>query len=538
MKKFLNKYKSALMIAFASSFMVFIYEQIASYSVNVEDYWFDIYQFLPILLFEFLISFIGISIVLILIKKYKEKYYKPLYVLIVALFVALYIEGNYLIAFLPGLNGDTIHWREYIPQMILSSLIWIGVLVAAIFAYKKLKYKKFEKYSIYVMGAIVLLLSTACIFSFIAGRTLVDKNPIASTEENINDVSNKQNFIIFVVDTVDAVRFENELKRLGKEDIFTDFTFFKDTMSIYPNTKYSVPQMLTGYEFKNEESFKDFCINAYDNSPLFKELEKRDYTMNIYDIDFPYQGDNYKRFANTQKEDKINFVELIKNQLRLVAFKYFPYPVKKFTHIEYLNFNLSRKLTNGKKLFEYGNYYHFYRMQEDKTNIVDHNNFIYLHLEGAHSPYDTDYDMKVYPGFSSTYDNKIGSSIRVFEEYLNKLKESGNYDNSIIIFMADHGYGGPTHLGRQNPILLVKGFNEKHEFITSDTKVSFDELMDAYMDLLNNKKSTEIFTESKEERRLLYYVYLEDCDVKEQKTTGHAWETDKLKDTGVTYNCK
>ena len=215
MKKFLNKYKSALMIAFASSFMLFIYEQIASYSVNVEDYWFDIYQFLPILLFEFLISFIGISIVLILIKKYKEKYYKPLYVLIVALFVALYIEGNYLIAFLPGLNGDTIHWREYIPQMILSSLIWIGVLVAAIFAYKKLKYKKFEKYSIYVMGAIVLLLSTACIFSFIAGRTLVDKNPIASTEENINDVSNKQNFIIFVVDTVDAVRFENELKRFS-----------------------------------------------------------------------------------------------------------------------------------------------------------------------------------------------------------------------------------------------------------------------------------------------------------------------------------
>jgi len=538
MKKFLHRYKGALILAFAASFMVFICEQIISYSSNVQDFWYDIYLLFPILIFEFLLSFAFISAVFILLKKYKKKLYRVFYMLAVALYVALYIEGNFLVGFLPGLNGDTIIWKEYIGQMILSTLVWIAIFVVAIILFKKLKFKKFEKYSIYAMAIISVLLFSSCIFQLFTTDALVEKNSIATTEDNINDISNKENFIIFVVDTVDAVRFHNELKKLGKEEIFNDFTFFKDTMSIYPNTKFSVPQILTGMEFKNETSFKDYCIKAYDESPLFKELEKRDYTMNLYNIDFPYQGENYKRFANVYKEDHINFIELLKNQLRLVAFKYFPYPVKKFTHIEYLNFRLSRKPTNGKKLFEYGNYYHFYRWQEEDVNVVDHNNFIYLHLEGAHSPYDTDYDMNVYPGHSSNYTNKVGSTIRVMEEYLKRVKDSGYYDNSVIIFMSDHGYGGPTHKGRQNAVLLVKGIDEHHKFTVSDTKVSFDELQDAYLDLLKKKKSTEIFPVSKEERRLLYYVYLKDCDVTEQKTTGHAWETNLLKDTGVKYDCK
>ena len=538
MKKLINKYKSALMISFASSFMVFIYEQITSYASNVKDYWFDIYQFFPIILFEFLISFICISTILILIKKYKEKFYKPLYAFIVAIFLALYIEGNYLIVFLPELNGDPIIWKNYILPMIISSLIWVAVFIAIIYIYKKIKYKKFEKYSIYVIGAIVILLLSASIFSLFMNYVFIDKNPIASTEDNINDISSKQNFIIFVVDTVDATRFEKVLKGLGKEEVFNDFTFYKDTMSVYPNTMLSVPQILTGYEFKNEESFNEFAIKAYDNSPLFKELEKRNYTMNIYDVEFPYQGDKYNRFVNTSREDNINYLQLVKSQMKLFSFKYLPYPLKQFVNFGYLEFNQSRKLSNGKKLYDYDTYKNFNRLKEEKVNIVDHNNFIYYHIEGAHTPFNIDYNMKVYKDNASTYNNEVGASIRVMEEYLNRFKESGNYDNSIIIFMSDHGFGGLDNYGRQNALLMIKGFNEKHDFITSDTKVSFDQLMDTYMDLLNNKKSTEILTESKEDRRFLDYVYLEECNIVEKKTKDHAWETEKLKETGITYNCK
>ena len=524
------------MLSFSASFMIFIYEQIVSYTSNVYDYWFDIYQFIPVLLLEFILSFAFICTVLVLLRKFKKKLYRPIYMVLCALYTALYIEGNYLICFLPGLDGETIHWGEYIVPMIISSIAWIFIFVMIFLVYKNLKFKKFEKYSIIGMTIISSILFLSCIPQFFIRDALMEKNPIATTEDNINDVSRNENFIIFVVDTVDANKFETELKNLGKEDVFTDFTFFKDTMSMYPNTKFSVPQILTGFEFKNETSFKDYAINAYDNSPLFKELENRNYKLNIYDVEFPYQGENYKRFANAKKEDHINFIELIKNQLRLVAFKYFPYPIKQFTHIEYLNFGLSRKLTNGQKLYNYGDYYHFHRWEHEESNVVDNNNFIYLHLEGAHSPYDIDYDMKVYPGFGSTYDKKTGASIRMMEEYINRLKKVDAYDNSVIIFMADHG--GNTLKGRQNPILLIKGINEKHEFITSDKKVSFDELQDAYKDLLNKKQSIELFTESKEERRYLYYVYMHDCYITEQKTTGHAWESNELKDTGVTYNCK
>ena len=55
--------------------------------------------------------------------------------------------------------------------------------------------------------------------------------------------------------------------------------------------------------------------------------------------------------------------------------------------------------------------------------------------------------------------------------YLNKLREAGVYDNSVIIILSDHGYNiegeavkvaqkNENETGRQHPILFVKGLNE------------------------------------------------------------------------------
>ena len=116
--------------------------------------------------------------------------------------------------------------------------------------------------------------------------------------------------------------------------------------------------------------------------------------------------------------------------------------------------------------------------------------------------------------------------------------QTGNFDNTAFVILADHGYGNGNK-GRQNPILYIKGFNEKHPFKTSDKKVSFDDLTEAFVNLMNGKKSSELFKNVKEERIYYFYKYTKDCLIIEQKTTGHAWETDKLIDTGVRFDkCK
>ena len=533
MKKFLKEYKEILILSFVFSFMIFIYEQITSYAANITDYWFDIYTFFPVLLGEFFLSFLIIFIVLFVIKKFIKKIYKPIYMLVFALFITLYAEGTYLSSFLPGVDGSEIYWSDYTVPLIISCFFWILIFAVVIILYKQLDYKKFEKYSINATLVVLILISVSTLTTLFTTNALMKKNPIWCTEKNINDVSKNKNFFIIVLDTMDATVFEKAIDKLGVKDKFNDFTFFKDAMSVYPYTKFSVPQLLTGEEFRNQSTFKDYVIKEYDNSKLFDELEKRDYTINIYDLQFPYQGDNYSRFVNTTKGEKIGLKSLIKEQVRLLGYKYLPFPLKRFVNIENLEFLRTRVIEDGSKLFDYTNLYTFNRLKNNKPNIVENNNFIYVHLEGGHDPLNLDYDMNLYKDKTVSFDTKVESGVRVMEEYLRFIKDSGYYDDSVIILMADHGYNGL----RSNPMLLVKGSGEHHKFKVSDTKVSYNELIDAYMKLLDNKNSDEIFT-NKEERYFLDYDWTDECHIKERKTISKAWEIGSLKETGVTYNCK
>ena len=533
MKKFFKKYKEVLILSFVFSFMLFIYEQITSYSANISDYWFDIYKFFPVLLLEFLIFFIILFTILFIIKKFINKLYKPIYMLVFALFIALYAEGTYLSSFLPGIDGSEIYWSSYTVPLIISCFFWILIFTVIILLYKKLDYKKFEKYTINASLFVIVLICISSLTTLFTTDTLMKKNPVWCTEKNINNISKNNNFLIITLDTMDATVFEKAIDKLNVKDEFKDFTFFKDALSVYPYTKLSVPQILTGEEFKNQSSFKDFVINAYDNSKLFKELENRDYTINIYDLQFPYEGDKYNRFVNTINGDKINIKCLIKEQVRLFGYKYLPFPFKRYVNIENLDFLRSRGLDDGTKLFDYTNLYSYNRLKNNKPNIVDYNNFMYVHLEGAHDPLNLDYDMKYYNDTNIGYERKLESGVRVMEEYLRFIKDSGYYDSSVIIFMADHGYSGT----RCNPMLLVKGAYEHHDFKVSDTKVSYNELIDAYIKLLDKKSSDEIFT-NKEERYFLNYNWIDLCHIVEMKTVSNAWDTPSLKDTGITYYCK
>ena len=110
--------------------------------------------------------------------------------------------------------------------------------------------------------------------------------------------------------------------------------------------------------------------------------------------------------------------------------------------------------------------------------------------------------------------------------------------------MADHGYamnstGAGTYEGRQNPILFIKGKNEVHdEMVESDKKISFYDLSNAYIDLINNKKSNELFSDinNSRTRRYLFYIYGEEDHMIEYETKGKAWKTNKMYKTGKVFD--
>ena len=171
----------------------------------------------------------------------------------------------------------------------------------------------------------------------------------------------------------------------------------------------------------------------------------------------------------------------------------------------------------------------------DKIKVKNKNYFQFLHIDGGHYPWNMNKDFELIE--NGTYEEKIESSITVIDKYLDRIKESNQYDNSIIIILADHGNNGYDPVGRQNPSLYIKGLNEKHdEMQISNKKASYVDLNDSiYYDLLKGKKSTELLSEI-DDNRVRRFIWYKDYDkMFEQTLDGHAWETDKLKNTGKKY---
>jgi len=535
MKKLLKKTSKGIILSLAICFMIFVSEQITSYASNIDDYWFDIYRLFPVIIMEFIIGFLLLSVFLIILNKYKSKWYKILYIALFIVFICLYVEGNILVGFLPILNGVTIDWSKYVLPMIISVLVWIIIPVVSLLFLKKNKYKAFSNYSNYIVIFILIMLSVSTISLTFKKDFFIVKKNILTTNLNLNDVSKNKNMFIFMLDGVDSSVFEKELIRLNKENIFTDFTYYKDTLSSYGHTKFEIPMLFCGEKYLHQESFNKFSTKCIDNSKLINKLFDSNYKVSIYDDHLIYNGDNYNKISNFKNTGKVSVKRYIKESGKIILFKYLPYPLKRFSRIDTFNMDTTKNYDDGSIVFKWHNKTNYDSIKKNKINEIDDNLFMFYHIEGGHPPYDLDVNMNTIDTSTSKYEDKIDSAITIIEAYLNRLRSSKYYDNSAIVIMADHGFA-PSIRGRQNPILFIKGYNEKHPYVKSDKKVTHEELMETFIDLLDGKKTNEILNNKNDLR--YYYFYFVNCHIQEQTTTDHAWETNKLKNTGKRFDCE
>ena len=358
------------------------------------------------------------------------------------------------------------------------------------------------------------------------------KRPVVATVKNFNNMSSDKNFIIFLIDATDSKAFNNEVTRLNKVDsLFTNFTYYPDTLAGYPFTRNSIPFIFSGKWYENEIDFKEYMTDSFDNSEFIKKLESLNYNMNLYEYDLnSYVSDNYKKYDNLEILSNINLVSLFKQEAKLLLYKYLPYQLKNFSKIDTFNMNDTKK---NDKLYIGENVNIYERIKSESINVTDKNNFHFIHIEGAHVPLKYDIDLNVVE--NGTYEGNIDSCITILETYLNKLKETNVYDNSVIVIMSDHGYGDSLY-DRTNPILYIKGFNEKHDYRVSDKKISFVDLSKAFNELLDLKETDEIFADlDNSERRYLLYEYTNPDKLIEYIQYGQADNLDSMKKTGEEF---
>lgn len=403
--------------------------------------------------------------------------------------------------------------------------------------------KVFYKIVIAIMVGLFLLSGNVKVKA-LATKEMVDNTyPLVVTNRNYANFSSDKNFIILLVDCIDSKRFYKELSKSKYKDHFKDFTYYPDTTSYFIYTRESIPQILTGIPNYNEDEYKAYYNKAFDKSFLMDELIKNDYDINIFDHELMWSSKKGRIVQNVDNvANETGIVHSFKCGLKYVADHYFSYLYNIMPGLKFINCNSSSNNSNEidyNLVYSWDDIDNYNYILNSNVTITEKKQFKFVHVNGAHAPYNIDQELNRVSEKNASYESELNASIKLVSAYIDMLKANNVYDNSVIMVMADHGYAFGETIGRQNPILFIKGMNEVNDdLILSDKKISYVDLNDAYKLLLDGNKSSDLFPNITGDRvrNIIWYEFRKENHMVEYKLDGHAWENKKLKKTGKEYN--
>ncbi len=264
------------------------------------------------------------------------------------------------------------------------------------------------------------------------------------TKKGIDSVTKGKNIIIFIIDRFDVSFYEDIIKKTP--DYFDDldgFTYFGDNISLYSRTWPAVPTMISGVDNDFSLTASEYFNKAYTQSDFLKDLQKNNYKIKIYTQSYycyregtPFIGlaDN---ISLSRGYTITSTGELVKNLVKLSAYRYAPNAFKSSIKISTSSFD-SIAVRDGTAP-------QYVADDPDTCGQILKNglsfdgegdSYIFLHLNGAHSPYNMDENAE--RSSDANADGQIRGCFKMIKFYLSQLKELGVYDDATIIITGDH----------------------------------------------------------------------------------------------------
>lgn len=497
----------ACFISLALSFLLLFYAPLEIYSNNYGEFWFSYSLLFKLMLPCFLCAFLALTgLAALVLHLGGKKLYTVYLAALTAALLSVYIQGTFFVGRLPAMDGNEIDWSQYAGQRRVSLVICALCLAAVILALRLLGRETWGAALCWIGGGMTLMLAvTLAVVSFSTGAYVTRSYVL--TRDNQMELSEDKNYIILMVDAVDAEIFSRLLTDHPEYEtgVLKDFTRYENVLSGYHITQYSIPMFLSGGWYELAEPYEDYFSRSFESSAFLQELQREDYRMDMYSDTVPY--DYYSKLSNTveSQEDLISPLGLIKKELRLVAFRYAPYQLKPFFWFDPLDFDTLRSSDHLTYISWTGNIDFDEAMDTLPVTLSKEKRFKFFHVDGAHNG---SFNQRLENGKivledppSSAYD-KTEVCLYLLEKYCSILKEQGVYDDSVIVLMSDHG----QHLGtesldeniwmlrRADPVFLVKGFDTEHpKMLTSDIPISYIELPGAFLKLLGGADGENLF---------------------------------------------
>ncbi|MGN0157333.1 MAG: hypothetical protein ACI39N_08785 [Lachnospiraceae bacterium] len=279
MKEVIRKYRLNMELLFVG-FMLFLFAPLEIFFANSSDLWFTVYDFAGYLLIGFLAYLVLTVILEFAFAKKNPTAWNLVVYLIFLLGIAFYIQGNFFVVDYGQLDGQPIDWTQYKVEGVLSVSIFIIISVVGMLLLKKFGMEKIKKVTHTIAVCLILVQLVTLITVSLSNDGFSKKENYVVTTENEWEYSSGNNFNILVLDAFDSRVFYDLLQGECKEEIertFKDFTYYRNTTSVYTLTDFSIPQIITGKNYLNEELYGEYLEKAYLESPILNELQEKNY---------------------------------------------------------------------------------------------------------------------------------------------------------------------------------------------------------------------------------------------------------------------
>lgn len=478
------------------------------------EFWFTVTDVLPIILAAFAGVFGVLMLIFFAVSKINERALKVAVSIVGALGFCTYIQGNWTFVNYGNMDGTPINWGSYSVWAVADTLIWAVLEAAVIYIINSKRNIAFICAYLFagVMGIELITLTTLAVQSGGSDQGSSGFSLEGTGEFQLS--ADKKNVFVLVADGFDGTDFlpaleaEPELK-----DKFDGFTFYKDTCGTSLFSEESGINLLTGNQFEVGPSFADNVKQVYENTDLYDVLEENNYDTYIYCEEKMVSPEIIGQIKNASaSRSEIGSTEdAFSGVYKMVAFRYMPHVLKKYFWYSSMDF---AALKGGEKPLYY-NYDVYSYLEENGISVseTDNNVYQFMWIQGPHEPANTDrYCRKVENTVqmddadyaNSQFEQTIGV-VRLFTEIIDCLKDAGVYDNTTVIFTADHGWDI-----RPNPLLLIKPENSSGELAVSGAPVSMieDYLPTLEYFLTGNDTGNTIYSLSDgESRERLIYEY-------------------------------
>ena len=312
-------------------------------------------------------------------------------------------------------------------KLIFFINIIIGILLTSITI-------KFKIYNFFIITSFVTILVNTIYSSSILYGKYTNQNKNFGNDSFL--VSNKLNIFVISIDNIPYHIVEDEFKDDENKNYLSDFVFFNKFISAAHVTDSNIIFEMYGNKLKNNSSKTESdYINELKPNPnnLFNFIKKKDINTNFYgSYNYLLEKDELLDFKDIKLFEKIflSIERFIIPSLERVFTNRFIYFYNEYVRNKY---NLSNK--HGLMQFD--------RFTENINNAAYVEDVI---LKFGHwtftKPMVLNENCQIIPNLPQTVSQMpdvVKCTMKLFEKFINILKNKGIYKNSIIIFKSDNG---------------------------------------------------------------------------------------------------